>query len=500
MHLHHVRSSRSAHGKPRRRDHQITLLKHSVAQGGHDGGVKGLFDGGSLPAEKRIDSPYQGKLSPGAFARSSPYDGAFRAVFAHHGAGTAAFGEREHRLGVKLPGDMSSRMAYGIRHRGGINGKGGLPLPPGMFLFNPPHDLAHGTHGLHGIFPLGGFSRKHHRIRSIQHRIGHVVCLRPGGTGIPYHGIQHLGSHDDGLPLRTTDIDNALLLQRHILRGNFHSQIAPGHHHAVHYLGDLFQGLHGLLGFDLGDDLHGMPAAELLHNPQHFQHVVPAAYEGHRDILHFVLQAPADILSVLFREGGHRKRCVGDVDPLALSQFPSHHDPAENILSPDLLHLKLKGAVVDKNIHSGGNLPGKLRITQGDLSRRAFHGSGGKTENLAVFQVYRLVSLEKSRTDFGALGIQQGRQGTLSLLFHPAHELQISGMSLVLSVTEVEPGHVHSLLRHGTKGFEGTAGGAQGTYYFYLSHESSPPLSITPCFVYILARPRIFTAEECSVN
>ena len=57
--------------------------------------------------------------------------------------------------------------------------------------------------------------------------------LGPGGAGIADHGVQHLGGGDDRLAGPDGGLDHLLLEDGHLVGGDLHAQIAPGHHDAV---------------------------------------------------------------------------------------------------------------------------------------------------------------------------------------------------------------------------------------------------------------------------
>ncbi|MPL96820.1 hypothetical protein SDC9_43004 [bioreactor metagenome] len=230
-------------------------------------------------------------------------------------------------------------------------------LPELYFAFRPGHDALHGLHRPERIGPLCSLAGEHDGIGAVKNGVRHIACLGPGRTGIADHGVQHLGGHDDRLALHPADVDDALLLEGHLLGGNLHAEIAPGDHHAVHHVGDLVDVQDGLPGFDLGDDLHG--TAELFHDPADFHDVTPVLHEGNGDILHLVFKAPADVLHVFLRKGREGYFRPGDVDALRVPQKASDDNPADHLRARDFLHLQMEGSVVDENLLPRNHFPGQ---------------------------------------------------------------------------------------------------------------------------------------------
>jgi len=48
------------------------------------------------------------------------------------------------------------------------------------------------AHRLQRVVPLGGLSAQHDAVGAVQHGVGHVAALGPGGAGLLDHALQHL--------------------------------------------------------------------------------------------------------------------------------------------------------------------------------------------------------------------------------------------------------------------------------------------------------------------
>src|SRR5690606_24288708 len=95
------------------------------------------------------------------------------------------------------------------------------------------NDFAHRLDDDLGKFTDGGLSAKHHRIGTIEHRVGYVVHFGPRGAWGGNHAFQHLGRDDDRLGGVTAFFDNHFLQYRNVFHRHFHTEVAPGHHDAI---------------------------------------------------------------------------------------------------------------------------------------------------------------------------------------------------------------------------------------------------------------------------
>ncbi len=131
-----------------------------------------------------------------------------------------------------------------------------------MAPFRGPADPLHLLHALHRVAPDGRLPREHYRVGPIEDRVRDVGDLGARRTGVPDHGVEHLGGDDDRLAEAPATRDHAFLLYGDPLGGELDREVPARDHDAVrgpYYLLDV---VYRLVLLDLGDNGH--VAAELL--------------------------------------------------------------------------------------------------------------------------------------------------------------------------------------------------------------------------------------------
>ena len=81
--------------------------------------------------------------------------------------------------------------------------------------------------------PRGSLATQHHRVSTIDNRIGHVTRFGTGRAWVTHHRIKHLGGGNHRHPHEISRLDDAFLGEWHQFRGHFDTQITPGHHHPI---------------------------------------------------------------------------------------------------------------------------------------------------------------------------------------------------------------------------------------------------------------------------
>ena len=94
---------------------------------------------------------------------------------------------------------------------------------------------------------------------------------------------------------------------------NLDTQIPPGHHNAVRCRQNFIQIVHALLIFNFGDDFN-IVSATLAEHRAYSLYIRRAADKRGSDEIKVVFHAEADIVHVLFREGGKLDVNPGDID------------------------------------------------------------------------------------------------------------------------------------------------------------------------------------------
>ena len=337
--------------------------------------------------------------------------------------------------GLQLTSDGAHSLADAV-------GNGVLAVPReaglGVVLLNAPGNGGHDLHSFHRVLPHGGLVGEHHRVGAIQNGIGHVTHLRPGGTGIGGHAVQHLGGGDDGDSQAVGLADQLFLQQRHILRGDFHPQITPGHHHAIAKGQDLVNAADGLELLDLGHHRGAVAMAADQLPDRH--HVFGIAHKAQSNPIHPLLQSKAQITAVFFCQGTDGELHIREVDPLVVGEHSAHHH-----LTVEGLRLKVRSsnphfhlAVIQQNARSRRHFFRQGVV--GDLGNALItgHGPGGELKAIPLDQTNGAV-LKATQANLGALQIRKDANVLAHLMGHLADGGHPQGMIGMTTVGKIQP-------------------------------------------------------------
>mmetsp|Transcript_6339 Transcript_6339/g.18216 ORF Transcript_6339/g.18216 Transcript_6339/m.18216 type:complete len:215 (-) Transcript_6339:869-1513(-) len=135
-----------------------------------------------------------------------------------------------------------------------------------------------GRHRQDRVLATQCFGTQQEGVCSVNHRIGHVGGLCPGGPGVAAHGVHQPGD-DDWLAKDVAVGDHGLLDERHLLGHHIQAQVATAHDDAVAGGGNALEVKQRLPRLELGQDLSGIEAnaVEVLAGGLH---VITAAHEG----------------------------------------------------------------------------------------------------------------------------------------------------------------------------------------------------------------------------
>ena len=282
------------------------------------------------------------------------------------------------------------------------------------------------------------------------------------------HAFQHLGGGDDHLALVDGGLDHLFLEHRHLVGGDLHPQVAPGHHHAVGGVGDGVQVIHALPVLNFGDDADVL-AAETVQHGADLRHVGGAADKGGGHKVEVVLHREAQVLLVLVGEGGQGDGHAGDIDALVVGQGAAGDHPAADVLAVDVLHLQVHQAVVDEHVASALELLVEVGVGDGHLPGVPLHLPGGEGKRVAVAELDAAAG-KGADADLGALGVQNGGHGPAQAVPHPLEPGEQGAVGLVGAVGEVEAGGVHAGQDQLLDDLLAVGGGAKGADNFCFSH------------------------------
>lgn len=185
-------------------------------------------------------------------------NGSHRAVLGDETSRLAGGGENEDGSGVKV--ERGADRGHGTRLD---NGDGALGQAAKLLEMADVGDgvlgledgLAHLTDGLVGVSTLGGLTRKHDAVSTIGNSVTNIADLSAGGPGVLDHGLEHLGSADDGLAGNVAHGNDLLLSSEHLGGGDLDTQVTTGNHDTVGLGENLSEVVETLPVLDLGDDL-----------------------------------------------------------------------------------------------------------------------------------------------------------------------------------------------------------------------------------------------------
>ena len=205
---------------------------------------------------------------------------------------------------------------------------------------------------------------EHEGAGAVEHGVGHVADLGPGGRRRAQHRLEHLGGGDDRPAVGDAGGDDPLLVVGDVLQGAADAEVAPGHHDAVGDGDHLLEGVDRLLGLDLGHQHRPVGAAR---RPDPLD-VGPRAHEGdgHRvdvGLAHDVEQAQVLRGGRLQREAGG-----GQGDARAAEQAAAGADPGHRPVAVDLLDGEGDAAVAEGHDVARPQVGDDVGVVDGDAA------------------------------------------------------------------------------------------------------------------------------------
>ena len=223
--------------------------------------------------------------------------------------------------------------------------------------------LAHHTNSLARVGTLGGFTRQHDTVRTIEHGVGNIRHLSTGGTRVVCHGLQHLSGANDGLALDVTLGDHHLLSDEDLGGGDLDTQVTTGDHNTVGLVQDLVKVVDTLLVLNLGNDLDLLTL--LAKDIADVTDVTTTTDERSKDHVDLVLNTKLQVADVLL--GQSRKVDIGarQVDTLAGRDSTVVQTLAtQGLLVYDFEDLEGKNTVIDIDQLAGGDHLGDVFIVK----------------------------------------------------------------------------------------------------------------------------------------
>ena len=346
----------------------------------------------------------------------------------------SAFGERQNCRGIELARNAAHGTTDGVGNRAGQVCVGGTL---GIVALDATGDGCHRFDCLHRVVTDRGLIGQHHRIGSIQNRVGHVTHFRAGGAGTGSHRIEHLGGRDDRNAQAVGLVDQILLQQGNVLGGHLHTEIAAGHHHTVTQGKDGVDLIDGFEFFDLCH--HRSGEAMLADQFTNLLHVGGIAHEAQGNPIHTLLKSERQILTIFSGECSHRQLNVREIHSLVVGENATHGDDAVKglINFVDAVHFHLDTAVVQKNAASSGDLLGQFVVGDRRHGLVATHLLGGQRKVVAFTERDRPF-FKAAQANLWSLKILKDADVNTQLVSHLSDGGDSCGVFAVIAVGKIQ--------------------------------------------------------------
>ena len=144
---------------------------------------------------------------------------------------------------------------------------------------------------------LGG---QHHRIRTINRRVGHIGHFCTSRHRAGDHRLHHLRRRDDGFVLKPRGANHAFLQCRDDRVADLDGEIAARHHDGVAGIENFIQRLDRFGALDLGDQ-HGFTTG-FAHEISRVPHVRAGTRERYRQKIALQISRGLNVGDVFFRQ------------------------------------------------------------------------------------------------------------------------------------------------------------------------------------------------------
>ena len=206
--------------------------------------------------------------------------------------------------------------------------------------------------------------------------------------------------------------------------------------------------------------------------------------EGQSNKVDASLESPAQVLLVLFGEGGNRHGNTGEVDALVVANRASDSAVTIDVVAAHRVNLEDGLAVVDEDDVAGLAVLGQTLESGGDALLIAHNVVSGDSElvtNLEVDLAVRLSFglLEQAGTDLRALEVGQGCHVETKLFRDRANQVKTLLVLGVVAVAHVETGNIHASLHELLHGVMAGHSGPKGIHNLSSTHAYTIPLKAT---------------------
>mmetsp|Transcript_5206 Transcript_5206/g.11450 ORF Transcript_5206/g.11450 Transcript_5206/m.11450 type:complete len:302 (+) Transcript_5206:533-1438(+) len=297
------------------------------------------------------------------------------------------------------------------------------------------------------MFSVGGLTRKHDAIGSVEYGVGDIRTFGTRGTGVDDHGFQHLRGGNNGFSGDVGLANHHFLSEEDLLGRDFHSQVSARHHDSVRGGEDFGVVFHALLVFDFAVDLN--VSVFVSEDFSDLFDVGCFTDEGGGDVVDFVGDAPVrDIVDVFVGEGGEIDDDSGKVHVFALSDGTVVFDAADDFSfgRADAEDGEDERSIGDEDGLAGFDGGGERGVGAGQFFVASLEGIIGCEDDafsLGEFDLFGAVG-EESTTNFGSFGIQKNTNMLSLILGSLPDSVQACLVSFVVSVTKVKTSNIHT--------------------------------------------------------
>ena len=327
-----------------------------------------------------------------------------------------------------------------------------------------------------------GLATEHNGGGAVINGVSHIGDLCPGGAGIGDHRLQHLGSGHHHFAGRIHLANDHLLNSRDPLKGDFYAHITAGHHNAVRFFNNRVNVIDALHILDFSNNTHIVPAQRLAEVAQ-IDHISCGTHKGRGDKIKIMRRTEFQILHICRRQVRHVQADVRHIHALFVGEQATVRYPANDLVPAQLRHLHGDQAVVNEDRGAHFYIvyqPGVVHIAVLGITQAFFCG---KRKSITFVNRDAVGIFKVPGANFRTLGIQQGSHRHALRLTHTYQLFQPLGLGIVITVTKVEPCHIHTGLNHIRQHLIVIRCRTEGANNFCFFHQSRLLVSTIPKFI-----------------
>ena len=321
----------------------------------------------------------------------------------------------------------------------------------------PFAQVRHGLDHQDRVVPDGGLGRQHHCGGAVEHGVGDVGGLGPGGRRRVDHRLEHLGGGDDRDTERHASADDLLLEVGDLGDVALVAQVPAGDHDGVGHVDDVVEGVDGGLGLDLGHD-GGVAGADL-----HRLDLVGRSDEGRRDEVEIGGEG-VDQLDVAIGGNRHPEAARRECDTRAALDAPTVLDLHDEVVVSLLDGQQAHAAVSQHQRVADVDVLDDVDVVDVDGVECRGLATGQHHEPLAFRQEDAVVGRDRTHPDLRSRKVAQDGDRTPHRRRHLADPLDAGAMLVDRPVGQSEAAHVDPRLDQVAQNGLGIGRGADGCH------------------------------------